>query len=359
MENKFRKLLESKPVEASAPCRIDMGGTLDLATFYYPLRHLSPVTFNMAIGLRTRVALKPYRKGWIKVSSRGFDSAQFPADLAPFEHPLGLMFATASYFGAAGVHIHIDSSSPPRGALGGSSAAAVALAAAFSSLTEAHKTGAAFGPRALALLVHQIEQSVAGVPCGLQDQLAAAYGGVNLWHWHADPGRPVFKKQVVVRKKGFKALKRHLLLAYCGNPHASKDINGRWVRQFLAGKHRELWEQIISCTRQFAVALGHGEYRQAGDCMNRETDIRRKMTPDVLDKMGKKLVRLAVQNHCGARFTGAGGGGCLWALGDVENIDRLKPLWEKALSAHRHAGLLDAVIDSQGVGAAPAAPGER
>ncbi len=349
MNNKIGKLLESQPVEASAPCRIDMGGTLDIATFYYPLRHLAPVTFNMAIGLRTRVQLAPYRRGFIKISSRGFDAAQFPAGRAPFEHPLGLMFATAAYFRADGVHVHIDSSSPPRGALGGSSAAAVALAAAFSALTGPSETGAGLGPRALALLVHQIEQSVASVPCGLQDQLAAAYGGVNLWRWQAEPQRPVFKKQVIVRKKNFKALQRRLLLAYCGRPHVSKDINGRWVQQFLAGRHREHWEQIIACTRQFAAALGQGDYRQAADCMNRETDIRTKMTPDVLDSMGKKLVRLAVENDCGARFTGAGGGGCIWALGDVENIDRLRPLWEKTLSARRQAGLLDAAIDPRGV----------
>ena len=349
MENKFRKILEFGPVEASAPCRIDMGGTLDIATFYYPLRHLSPVTFNMAIGLRTRVRLTPYRKGFIKVSSRGFEEARFPADRAPFKHPLGLMFATAAYFQAEGVHVHIDSSSPPRGALGGSSAAAVALAAAFSSLTGAQGKGPIISPRALALMAHQIEQAVAGVPCGLQDQLAAAYGGVNLWHWQAEPEKAIFRKEAAVQKKAFKALEQRLLLAYCGKPHVSKDINGRWVRQFLEGRHRKGWERIISFTRQFASALGRGDYRLAADCMNREVDVRTQMTPDVLDSMGKKLVHLAVKNHCGARFTGAGAGGCIWALGDAENIDRLRPLWEKALSARRQACLLNAAIDPQGV----------
>ena len=47
-----------------------------------------------------------------------------------FEHPMGLMFAIAAYFRAGGIHIQIESASPPRSALGGSSAAAVALVAA-------------------------------------------------------------------------------------------------------------------------------------------------------------------------------------------------------------------------------------
>jgi D-glycero-alpha-D-manno-heptose-7-phosphate kinase len=61
------------------------------------------------------------------------------------------------------------------------------------------------------------------------------------------------------------------------------------------------------------------------------------------------LVQRALQNGCGARFTGAGWGGCIWALGEVENIDRLRPLWEESLSTRKEARLLDAKIDSEGV----------
>ena len=83
--------------------------------------------------------------------------------------------------------------------------------------------------------------------------------------------------------------------------------------------------------------------------MNRETALRRQMTPDVLDSVGVRLVESAMQNSCGARFTGAGGGGCIWALGQMENVDRLKPLWEEILSTRKQAYLLDAKIDAEGV----------
>ena len=84
-------ILGTYQISASAPCRVDMGGTLDLATFYYPLQQVGPCTFNIALNLRTRVRLLPYRSGWIKVSSRGFESAAFPLAQAPFNHPLGPM----------------------------------------------------------------------------------------------------------------------------------------------------------------------------------------------------------------------------------------------------------------------------
>jgi D-glycero-alpha-D-manno-heptose-7-phosphate kinase len=345
----FSKILESKTVEASAPCRIDMGGTLDIPTFYYPLRHLFPCTFNIAIGLRTRVRLLPYSKGLIKISSRGFKDAQFSADTAPFHHPLGLMFATAAYFNAQGIQIDIESQSPPRSALGGSSAATVALVAAFFRLISQTKTNTGVDRRSIALLAYKIEESIAGVPCGFQDQLAAAYGGVHVWHWQADPEGSVFKRKTPIGKNIHKELERHLLLAYCGNPHESKDINGRWVKRFLSGKDRVLWAEIILCTRQFVTALAEQNYKQAVLYMNRETAIRRKMTPDVLDNVGEKLVDIAVQNGCGARFTGAGGGGCLWALGEIEGIDRLRLLWEESLSIRKGACLLEVKIDTGGV----------
>ncbi len=349
MSNKLKKILESNNIEASAPCRIDMGGTLDIPTFYYPLGHLNPCTFNIALGLRTRVRLLPYTKGLIKISSRGFKDAEFPADVAPFDHPLGLMFATAAYFKAQGIHIDIESGSPPRSALGGSSAAAVALVAALLTLFERGSSDNNFNRRLIALLAYKLEETVAGVPCGSQDQLAAAYGGVHVWYWQDRPGQSHYKRKVAVKKETHKELERRLLLAYCGKPHVSKDINGRWVQQFLAGKNRDLWREIIDQTHRFTAALADRNYRQATEYMNRETAIRREMTSDVLDNVGEKLVETALQNGCGARFTGAGGGGCIWALGGIENIDRLRPLWEESLSTRKEAGLLNVEIDTKGV----------
>jgi D-glycero-alpha-D-manno-heptose-7-phosphate kinase len=112
MTDELRKRLEWEPIETSVPCRVDMGGTLDLAIFYNPMRHQRPCTFNAAINLRTIIRLLPYRAGVVKISSRGFQDAQYPASRAPFNHPLGLMFAVAAYFNADGVHIDIDSASP-------------------------------------------------------------------------------------------------------------------------------------------------------------------------------------------------------------------------------------------------------
>ena len=326
-----------------------MGGTLDISTFNYPLRHLAPCTFNIAVGLRTSVRVASYEPGMVKVSSRGFKSAVFPLVQAPFDHPLGLMFATASYFNADGIHIDINSTSPPRSALGGSSAAGIALVAALLKVMVPAAGGKAFTKAQTVQLAHGIEESVAGVPCGSQDHLAAIFGGVNAWYWTGNIQRPLFRKKTVVPKSRFKQLEKRLLLAYCGIPHKSKNINGKWVHEFLAGNHRERWAEIITCTQQFIEKLSSGNLNAAVSLMNRETAIRREMTPDVLDNIGKKLVERAIEKECGARFTGAGGGGCIWALGEPGKIEKLRGSWEGILATSKDGVLLDASIDSDGL----------
>lgn len=325
-----------------------MGGTLDIDTFSYPLRYLYPCTFNIALDLRTRVSLFPFKKDRVKVTSRGFKSADYSPDRAPFNNPLGLMFAIAAYFRAVGVHIIIDSSSPPRSALGGSSAAAVALVAAFLAASEKKAITWKFKKK-VALLAHAIEESVAGVPCGRQDQLAAAFGGVNAWHWQNGFEGPAFIKETIIKKADFKKLEKHLLIAYCGKPHESKNINGMWISQFLSGKYRRIWEEITINTKKFVDALAVRNYKKAVAAINREMVLRKKMTPEVLDDMGEKLADSAVKNNCGARFTGAGGGGCIWALGEIDDIDRLKVIWKELLATGKGACLLDVKIDSKGL----------
>ena len=83
--------------------------------------------------------------------------------------------------------------------------------------------------------------------------------------------------------------------------------------------------------------------------MNAEVALRCRMTPDVLTPLGHELVAAAVENKCGARFTGAGGGGCIWALGDAEKLDSLMQTWEVALSKVPQASLLPVAIDTRGV----------
>ncbi len=344
--------MTSKPatrsVSMSAPCRLDLGGTLDISTFFYPLRRFSPTTVNLALSMRTTVTVTPFDPGWIQVSSLGFETAAFRCGEAPITHSMGLMFAICEYFGADGLAIDIRSSSPPRSALGGSSVAAVALIAALMKAV-GHGEKGPLPLDAIVLLAYSIESSVLRVPCGMQDQLAAAYGGVNAWCFTGDMAAVPYKRRILVPPSDYGKLENRIMAAYCGEPHESVNINGKWVDHFMRGVDRTVWHDIMDCSAGFAEALYSGNYGEAARWMNRETDLRTGMTPDVLDDTGKKLAEAARMRDCGVRFTGAGGGGCVWALGDADNLSRLRADWDGILAESPNAGYLDTVIDGEGL----------
>jgi len=224
----------------------------------------------------------------------------------------------------------------------------VALIAAFSKLLPPGENRILSRDRT-ALLAYAVEAGVAGVPCGLQDQLAAAFGGVHAWYWPPVLSSSPFRRVPLLPQKDFKVLQRHLLLCYCGIPHESKDINGEWVRRFLEGRHRDFWEAIIANTHRLENALAEKDFSACGKALSAETELRLKMTPHVLNPAGRKLFAAAKAEGCGARFTGAGGGGCLWAIGEADGIDALRIRWEKILSRVENGCLLPAVIAGRGV----------
>jgi hypothetical protein len=90
-------------------------------------------------------------------------------------------------------------------------------------------------------------------------------------------------------------LSEDLLVAYCGAPHVSKDVNATWVRQFVSGKTRQQWRQIARLSRGFSEAMRQMDFPAARAFMNQETEIRCRLTPEVLDAIGQPLVAAAIR----------------------------------------------------------------
>lgn len=83
--------------------------------------------------------------------------------------------------------------------------------------------------------------------------------------------------------------------------------------------------------------------------LEEEMRLRKELTPEALIPITKKLIDQAIRAGCGARFAGAGAGGSVWALGGMENIQRLKEIWTNTLATVRSAKVLKCGIDPAGV----------
>ena len=345
----IKKVLENKPIEASAPCRIDSGGTWDIRALALPLEKIKPVTVNITLNLRTHVTLAPFEDGQVKILSKGFNHVeQYPFENLPFNSHFGLFFAAVSHFGFHGLQIQIKSDSPVKSALGGSSTALIALLKALSK-AETLLGRKKLSRRALLHLGFHLEEAVSQGKCGIQDQAAAAYGGMNLWTWRYGNGRSPFLRERLLDPEGWRDLSRSLLVAYSGKSHVSLKTNRTWVNDFLTGKTRSGWIKVNEIVNMTADALKQADWNEAARFLNAEMAIRREITPDALIPLTAKMIDQAESVECGARFAGAGGGGSVWALGDVEKITELRKIWKRTLDPVKNGMILDCAVDPMGV----------
>ena len=246
------------------------------------------------------------------------------------------------------MQVHIRSDSPVKSALGGSSTALVALIKALSKIANGVPHAKLKGHDILHLAYH-LEDSVSSGKCGIQDQAAAVFGGVNQWLWHFGRRRGPYERKILLDRKGRMALSERVLVAFSGKSHVSSRINRNWIMDFLSGKTRPGWREVNKMTGHLATAIMEKKWDEAARLLKGEMAIRKKMTPDALIPLTQKLIDQAEKIGCGARFTGAGGGGAVWAIGKMDNMRQLRKLWKATLSPIRGAGILDCDVDPVGV----------
>ena len=346
MSESLQNFLAKHQVEATAPCRVDAGGTWDIKAMALPFERLRPITVNIALNLRTSVVLSPYKDGWVKISSDGFLRGEsFSRDQLPLTPPFGLFFAAVSYFDVHGMAVEIRSQSPVKSALGGSSTALVALIKALSKVSSGKKMSA----KEILHLAYHLEDGISGGNCGLQDHAAAVYGGVNQWEWHYGKRTAPFKRTPLLDRKGQKEFSKHLLVAYSGKSHISSITNRKWTQDFLSGRTRAGWIKVNEIVHQLAIAIKRLDWKQAAGLLQEEMALRRTLTPEALIPITERLGAQAEREGCGARFAGAGAGGSIWALGEIKNIRRLRKIWEETLETVRDARILDCEVDPHGV----------
>jgi len=349
MSISVKDILKEGPIEASAPCRIDSGGTWDIKAMALPCEHIRPVTVNMALNLRSRVTLSSFQDSKIRISSKGFSRSQvFHKDDLPFDSPFGIFLAAISFFNVHGVHVHISSASPVKSAMGGSSTALVALLKALDKI-RVRLGGTRRDTRRLLHLAYFLEDGISGGNCGIQDQAAAAYGGVNLWTWQYSNPRNPFKRKPLFKANEQRILSSHLAVAYSGKSHVSSRTNRKWIGEFLSGKTRGGWIEVNTIVRAFAGEVQAMRWAGAARLLRQEMTLRREITPEALIPITEVLIGQAEKTDCGARFAGAGAGGTVWAIGERENIEKVKMEWEKTLAPIKGARVLNCGIDNTGV----------
>ena len=337
------EFLAHSRIHSTAPTRLPCGGSTDHRLTGLLCRSWQPVTTNIAIDLRAHVSLRPFTPGRICVDIHGLGKAEFAAPHLPLTGPFALVSALICYFGIHGFYVDIETEFPFQSGLGGSGAVAIALIGAIHAALNHEAPHTRHFP-SLVQIAHHLEDSLFR-NTGMQDQAAALYGGANLWEWHyAD--RLNFRRQELVTDLSL--LADHILLAYTGRPHLQSQNGSQMLDRFRETGALGLLVSISEQARRFADSIRCQDFRSAGRALFAEYQLRSSLLPVLLED-DRVLIQMATNAHCGVSVTGHGGGGCIWAIGEKNDIADLKKQWSSAFQFRKVGFLLPVNVTDAGL----------
>ena len=202
------------------------------------------------------------------------------------------------------LEINIFSYAPPGASMGTSAAVSVALIGALDVLTQGRLT-----PHETAALAHSIETEELGLECGVQDQLASAYGGINFIEIHDFPHARV--SNLAIHDNIWWELEQRLLLAYIGKPHYSSEIHKMVIANLGSEPHKDArLMQLRRLAHQSRDALSGGDFATLGRLFNANTEAQRALHKDLVCDDFEEIISLAgAFDALGCKVNGAGGDG--------------------------------------------------
>jgi len=200
--------------------------------------------------------------------------------------------------------VTIYSEAPGGASTGTSAAVTVALIGALDALTPGRLT-----PHEVALAAQRIETELLGQQCGIQDQLCAAYGGINYIEMHHYPHASV--SPIVVPNATWWELERRLALTYLGKSHQSTAVHEMVIRGLEdAGPNCPQIEDLRRTAPRSRDALYAGDFAALGAAMIDNTEAQRRLHPDLISPAHQRIIDIAREHGAlGWKVNGAGGDG--------------------------------------------------
>jgi D-glycero-alpha-D-manno-heptose-7-phosphate kinase len=232
------------------------------------------------------------------------DRYRFERHRRPGRHPL--LEATIVRWAPPGCDLNIEvrSTVPPGSGVGTSASVVVALVGALSVLR-----GEPLDAAAVAVAAHEIETVDVGLESGVQDQLAASFGGASLVT--IDPYPNAHVVPLTLEEATWEALRRRLITVYLGRPHLSTAVHEAVIARLRELDERELLlEPLRQAARDAAAALVVGDLDSYGAAMAANTEAQAALHPGLVSLDARGVIALAAEHGAaGWKVNGAGGNG--------------------------------------------------
>lgn len=220
---------------------------------------------------------------------------------------LALLKAILHQFGIRrGINLFVASEVPPGTGLGSSSAAAVALVRALSTLIERPMT-----KQQVAEMASYIEINKIGMPIGKQDQYASAFGGLNKFTFSSEG---VTTEPLKIAPDVYQTLGHRLMLFFTGSSRESTSIL-KHQRRSTEEEDRAVLQALHNIKQVAAdmqVCLERGDLDEFARLLDYSWQEKRRLAPGLSTGFIDECYQLAREHGAtGGKITGAGGGGFL------------------------------------------------
>lgn len=204
--------------------------------------------------------------------------------------------------------LHLDvsifSEAPAGAATGTSAAVSVAVLGALDLIGSRSLTSYEIGRKA-----HYIESEMLHLQSGIQDQLCAAYGGINFIEMTKYPEASV--SPVNVSEEVIWELESRLLLIYLGKPHSSSAVHESVIKRLeQSPKFRRCLEPLRQAAVAGKEALLRNDLGALGEAMIQNTAAQKELHPELVGERAAHVIRVAQKfGVAGYKVNGAGGAG--------------------------------------------------
>jgi D-glycero-alpha-D-manno-heptose-7-phosphate kinase len=201
-----------------------------------------------------------------------------------------------------GVEIHHDGDLPARSGMGSSSAFTVGLLLALHALKGEMPSKVQLARESI-----EIEQDIMKETVGSQDQVLAAYGGLN--HVVFPPTGDISVRPMTLLPERIAELESHLMLFYTGIKRTASDVAQTYVNDVDVRKRqlrimKDLVDEAITLLNSRHDILGFGRL------LHEAWEAKRSLSAKVSNKVTDEILAEAMAaGALGGKLTGAGGGG--------------------------------------------------
>ncbi len=309
-------------LEARAPLRAnDIGGWTD--TWFAGRGRVLNLAVAPTVEVRIEVFGNPGaapERVRVHALNYGETFSFIPEEPGPASGPFALLRYSIGAFVIpedARLEISVFSPVPPGFATGTSAAVCVALLGALDRLTGGGRT-----PDGIAALAHGIETGKLGRQSGIQDQIAAARGGVSFIRVTRYPASEV--ETLALESRVREGLDRRLRLVGLGSSRDSSVLHERVISELeKGGPVRSRLDEMSRLAEEARESLLGGDLERYGLIMIDNNECQRALADGIIPPEADAVIRLARKHGAsGWKVNGAGGpGGSLTLLAGADDSD--------------------------------------